>query len=256
MLTGKSRQIAIVILVAATLLVNFLANYLPFNGITTAEVSDALRIFFAPAGYVFAIWGVIYLGLIAFAFYQAQPEAKNAPWLDKTLPAFALASVANMVWLFMWHYQQITVSVLVMLVLLASLMAIYHQLEVGKYPVSAKSYWMVHAPFSLYLGWISVATIANISGALWSVNWNGFGVEAQMWTVIMIAVAGALGLLMLYKKRDVVFAAVIVWALFGIFWKFNDAVDLVAGAALMASLLLAGQAKLVLYEKYKKLIAE
>ena len=210
------RQISIVITLIITIAVNILSNALPFNGLTAPEVSASFEIYFVPAGYVFSIWGVIYLGLVAYAIYQALPAQRENPRLRKIGWWFVLSSAANSAWLFLWHYGYFPLSVVAMLVILSSLIMIYLGLGSEKGDIPPLERWGVHLTFSIYLGWISVATIANISGTLNSVGWGGFGLSPEIWTIIMLAVATALAGLMAYTRQDIAFLLVLVWAFWGI----------------------------------------
>lgn len=214
------------------LAVNLLANVLPFNGKTTASISDQFPVLFVPAGYVFAIWGVIYLGWIAFAVYQLLPAQRTNPRLKRIGWLFALAGLANAAWLFAWHYEQFPPSVVIMLSLLALLIAIYTRLDVGRARVSTLERWCVDVPFGIYLGWISVATIANISDLLYFWRWNGFGIAPELWTVLMLIIAATLALLMILTRADIAFVAVIAWAFVGIAVK-QAPTPIVANSALL-----------------------
>jgi hypothetical protein len=196
--------------------VNVLANALPLGGNTTAELSDAYPNLFVPAGYVFSIWGVIYLLLLAFTVYQASSSRRGEGFLRKIGYLFALSCALNMSWIFLWHYEHVIPSLLPMFALLASLILIYLRLDVGRGSPSRGERLWVHLPFSVYLGWITVAPIANVVAALVSINWDGFGIGEVAWTVIMIAVAVALTVVNTFTRGDVGYALVIVWALGGI----------------------------------------
>src|SRR5512137_1573723 len=100
------RQIAVVLTVLATIVVNALANILPINGQNTGEISDRFKVYFVPAGYVFSIWGLIYLGLIAMAIYQALPSQRANPRLRSTGWWISLGGLANIAWIFLWHYEK------------------------------------------------------------------------------------------------------------------------------------------------------
>ena len=183
------RQVIAVIAVVATIVVNALANILPFNGQETGAISDRFAIYFVPAGYVFSIWGLIYLGLIAYAIFQALPAQRENPRLRSIGGLFLLSSVANIAWIFLWHYEVFAATLPVMLVLLGSLIAIYLRLGTGLTQVSRAETWMVRVPFSVYLGWITVATVANATQLLYFLGWNGGALGPEVWTVIMLAVA-------------------------------------------------------------------
>jgi benzodiazapine receptor len=242
------RQIANTLSVVLALTVNILASALPLNGQNTGEISDRFQVFFVPAGYVFAIWLIIYIGWIAFAIYQFLPAQKEIPRLQKLGYWFALSGVFNAAWLFCWHYNQFGLSVLVMLALLGTLIASYLKLDVGSTPVSSGEKWAVDVPFSVYLGWVSVATVANITSWLYSINWNGFGIAPQVWAVIMLVVASLVGLGMALTRRDAGYLFVFVWAFAGIAVK-QAAEPLVANSAWAATLLALGLAVFSLVQR-------
>ena len=235
------RQIANAVSVVIALTVNILASALPLNGQNTGEISDRFLVYFVPAGYVFAIWGIIYIGWIAFAVYQFLPAQKESPRLRRLGWLFAISGLFNAAWLVCWHYNLFGLSVLVMLTLLILLIASYLKLNVGRTPVSAAEKWTVDIPFSVYLGWISVATIANVTDWLYSVNWNGFGLAPQLWAVIMLAVASLVGLLMALTRRDSGYLFVFVWSFVGIAVK-QAAEPSVANAAWVAAVVAVGLA--------------
>ena len=235
------RQLANVLSVGLALVVNILASTLPLNGQNTGEISDRLPTFFTPAGYIFSIWFIIFVGWIAFAVYQALPAQKENPRLRRLGYVFALSGVFNAAWLFCWHYNQLALSVVVMLVLLGLLIASYLRLDVGKTPARGVEKWSVDVPMSIYLGWISVATVANISGWLYSIQWDGFGISPQVWAVIMIVVASLLGALMTVLRRDSGYVFVLAWAFAGIGVK-QAAAPLVANTAWAAAILMLGLA--------------
>jgi hypothetical protein len=235
------RQIANILSVVLALTVNILASTLPLNGQNTGEISDRFQVFFVPAGYVFAIWGVIYIGWIAFAVYQALPAQKESPRLRKLGYLFALSGLLNAAWLFCWHYNQFGLSVLVMLGLLGLLIASYLRLDVGRTPVGTAEKWCVDVPFSIYLGWISVAAIANVTDWLYFVNWNGFGIAPEIWAVIMLLVASLVGVMMALTRRDSAYLFVFAWSFVGIAVK-QAAVPMVAYTAWAAALVALGLA--------------
>jgi len=202
-----------------TVIVNALSNILPLNGRTTGEVSDLYSNLFTPAGYVFSIWGVIYLLLLVFVLYPILPKKLETEFLSKISFLFVLSCIANIVWIFLWHYEQIVLSTIPMLVLLASLIVIYLRLRIGQVDVSLKERLAVHLPFSVYLGWITVATIANVAAALTAVNWDGLGISEVTWTVLVIIVALMITVGVIYTRKDVGYSLVIIWALGGIIVK-------------------------------------
>ena len=210
------RQIAVIISIVLTLVVNTLANALPINGQNTGQISDQFKVYFVPAGYVFSIWGLIYIGLIAYAIFQALPSQRENPRLQAIGWWVVLGSIANSIWIFLWHYNQFPVTVLAMLVLLVSLLVTYVKLGVNRSKVASAEKLAVHLPFSIYLGWITVATVANISDVLYFVNWNRFGLSPELWMSIILAAVVLIATLMNFLRRDIGYAAVLLWALFGI----------------------------------------
>jgi len=232
------RQIANLVSVVLALTVNILASTLPLNGQNTGEISDRFQVFFVPAGYVFAIWGVIYIGWIVFTIYQFLPSQKENPRLRNLGYLFALSGLFNAVWLFTWHYNIFGLSVIVMFGLLGLLIASYLRLNVNLTPVSRSEWWSVDLPFSVYLGWITVATVANVTDWLYLVEWSGFGIAAPTWAVIMIAVASALGLLTALTRRDAGYLFVLVWSFAGIAFKQVAAPNVVIAAWIGAGFML------------------
>ena len=222
---------------AIVLVMNYLANALPIAGHTPAEVSDMFPTLFTPAGFTFAIWGVIYLLLIGFVAFQARSWNKETPaFLQKIGWLFVLSCMANAVWLPAFHTLNIGLAMVIMLVLLGSLVVIYLRLDVGKAAAFPTERWLVHLPFSVYLGWITVASIANASILFTHLGWNGEPGGPQLWTVLMIAAATALGVWALFSRRDFGFAAVLVWALYGIHSKRIADLGTVDGTVEIATL--------------------
>jgi hypothetical protein len=214
--SNKLKQLYVILALLATIVINGLANALPLNGLQTGEISDRFEVYFVPAGYVFAIWGLIYLALIAYAGYQALPAQRQNPKLQAIAYLFVGSAVANIVWLFLWHYEVFPLTIFAMLAILACLIAIYLKLDIGRAQVSAGEKWLVHVPFSIYLGWITVATVANATSLLDYLNWSGWGISPQVWAVIMLAVATLLAGLMSFTRGDVAYSLVLMWAFAGI----------------------------------------
>lgn len=229
------RQLANALSVALAITVNVLASALPLNGQNTGEISDRFRVYFVPAGYVFAIWGIIYIGWIVFTIFQYLPPQKQNPRLQNLGYLFAWSGVFNAAWLVCWHYNQFGLSVLVMLILLGLLIFSYLKLDVGRSSIGNVERWCVDIPFSVYLGWITVATVANITSYLYSISWDGFGIDAQLWAVTMIAVASVVGLMMAQMRKDSGYLLVLIWSFVGIAAK-QAAFPMVANSAWVASI--------------------
>jgi hypothetical protein len=212
-------QSANVVAFIATVIVNSLANTLALNGRTTGQISDQYPTLITPAGYVFSIWGVIYILLFAFIVFQALPKQKEEPFLRKISVFFILSNVLNISWLFLWHYEQITLSVIPMFALLATLIAIYLRLDIGRAKVSLKEKLCVHLPFSVYLGWITVASIANVAATLTAINWDGWGFDAVTWAILVIIIALLITLTVIVIRSDIGYGLVLIWAFVGIIVK-------------------------------------
>ena len=196
-----------------------MADIIPFNGLSTKYISDSFNVYFVPAGFTFTIWGIIYLGLILFGIYQLRSN-KYSELFRKMLPAFLIGCIANSVWIILWHYLQINISIVVMLILLVSLIVNYLQIEKEKVKKDNLFNWCVKYPISLYLGWISVATIANVTVVLFNNGFDGFNIPSQVWSMLLILVSGVLGSVFILRKRDIIYSIVILWSTFGIAYKF------------------------------------
>jgi hypothetical protein len=234
----RLRQVVNVAALVLTLAVNWAANGLPLNGRNTAQISDSFEVLFVPAGYVFAIWGLIYALLIGYVAYQALPAQRENPRLRRVGYLFALSCLLNAAWLFAWHYGYVPLSLLLMLSLLTTLIATYRRLDIGRPGGAGRERWLLDLPFSVYLGWISVATVANAAVTLVDAGWNGGDAGPVPWTLVMLAVGAALGLAMAWLRHDVAYVLVLVWAYLGI-WVAQSATPPVAQTALLLALVLA-----------------
>lgn len=201
--------------------VNFSANALPINR-TTGEISDAYPNLFAPAGLTFSIWGLIYLLLAGYVVYQFTKIGQSRETLFKKInPLFIATSLANIAWIFAWHYDFIGLSVVIMAVLLFSLIKIADILRSELF--SAQEQLFISVPFSIYFGWITVATIANITVFLVSIGWNRFGVADYVWTSIILLVGALIGILRMRKDANIAYGLVLIWAYLGILYKHVSA---------------------------------
>lgn len=230
------RQYINLFITIVTIIFNGLANALPLNGQNTGQISDRFQVYFVPAGYVFSIWGLIYIGWLAFAIYQLLPAQRDNPRLERIGYLFALSGIANMAWLFFWHYEYFVLTVVVMLTLLLLLIAIYLRLQIGKVQVTSIERWCVDIPFSVYLGWITVATIANITSLLNYLQWNGWGISPEAWTIIMLTAGVIIASAISLTRGDIAYMLVIIWAFAGIAIK-HAGVPVVATGAWVATAL-------------------
>lgn len=208
---------------SAMIVFNYLAVSLPLNDLTTGQVSDLYPNLFVPAGFTFSIWGLIYLMIFASICYQVYALIKKnkRALLGQSLIGlwFTISSLFNILWIFSWHYKLPLISLIVMLGLLFSLIQIYRNLGVGVRQTKHSERFFMHLPYSLYLGWISVATIANITAVLVHYNFSAWGIPPQFYTALMILIAGLLALAFLHYNVDLFYALPIAWACFGIYYR-------------------------------------
>ena len=224
---GKSRLLTLSILnligFLGTIVVNGLANVLPLNNKTTGELSDQYPNLFVPTGLTFSIWSVIYILLAIFVIYGLIISVKNntqkTAFIENIGILFFISSLANIGWIFAWHYEILPLSLVLMLVMLGALITIYLRLHIGKSDSTLSEKYLVHLPFSVYLGWITIATIANVTTVLVDINWNTFGLGEQFWAVAVIIVGIAIALSILFTRKDIFYCLVVDWALLGILLK-------------------------------------
>ena len=206
-----------IIAFAFTVIVNSLAGSTTFiGGVNTAQISDSNPTLITPAGYVFSIWGIIYVLLGVFVIFQALPSQKEKEYTKKIGWLFVLSSIINIAWLFLWQYKFLSLSVILMFLLLATLILIYLRLGIGKSKVTLREKLAIHVPFSVYLGWITIASIANVATTLVSLNWDGFGINPETWATLITIVALLITILVTVTRKDVTYGLVVIWALLGI----------------------------------------
>jgi hypothetical protein len=216
---------------------NGLATTLPLNGRTTAEISDSFANTFAPAGYVFSIWGIIYTALLAFLGYQFTVRGRTSVAVERVGWLFVVNAVANGIWIVFWHYGMFPATMAMTGVLLATLCAIAIRIGIPARAATRADRWFVHLPFAIYLGWVSVATIANAAVMFLDMGWNGEPLTPEAWTLALISVATGIGAVMVVRRGEVAFAAVLIWAFVGIAVKQVQAEWVPEGAQAAASLL-------------------
>ena len=200
-----------------TVIVNGLAGSTTvLAGKNTAEISNMNPTLITPAGYVFSIWGIIYVLLGAFVIFQALPSQKESDFHKKIGWLFVLSCLLNIVWLFLWQYEYLSFSLVLMFLLLATLGAVYTRLDIGKTSVNIREKLAVHLPFSVYFGWITIASIANVSVFLVSVGWDSFGISSEIWAILIILIALLLILIVVATRKDAAYGLVGIWAFIGI----------------------------------------
>jgi hypothetical protein len=230
-------QIQVAVATLVTILINILADALPLNGQTTAEISNRFDVYFVPAGFTFSIWGIIYIGLIAFAYYQSRTKQAGNSRLKSISDLFVYSCVANIAWLFFWHFNLFALSLVAMLSLLVLLILIHLRLHPNKTGSQGIEKWVVDIPFKIYLGWICVATIANFTDVLSYYHWDGKGIEPIIWAQIMLVTGMLLAIVFYLARKDLVVPSVFIWAYIGIGVKFKEIQQLSGSAWAMAILI-------------------
>ena len=218
---------------ALVLTFNALANILPINGYNTGQVSAFYPNYFVPAGFTFSIWGVIYLLLMGFVICSLLAALPSFPTqarkaIAKASPLFLLSCLLNASWIVAWHYLQIELSVVIMLLFLITLIQLFLKSTTMANALTSTQKFILQTPFIVYLGWISVATIANITALLIAYQWNGFGIAPVYWSAAMILIAIILAVLMVKKFQVVSFTLVVAWALWGIYNAQGPAAPILA----------------------------
>jgi len=221
---------------AIVILFNGLSNALPLNDQTMPEISAKYPSLFTPAEFTFAIWGVIYMALLIFVVWQALPAQRGDQKIAGISKYFKINCLMNALWIVVWHYDLLALSLVVMLVILATLILIYRALIPSIDTAPFVEHLVLYLPFSLYTGWITVATIANASALQNANGWDYMWLTAVQWTLVKLAVLGAAGATMILRFRDVPYAAVVAWAAYGISVTQSASPE-VFGAAMTLSLL-------------------
>jgi len=212
------RQVTILAAIIGSIVINTISNFFPPDGVDMATLSDRLftSVQILPANYAFAIWAPIYLGLVAFGIYQVQPTQRHNPSLQRGGYLLVFACIAQCAWIYLFLARLFPLSVVAMFGILLPLIVLYQRLEIGKQHVSLAQQWFIQIPISIYLGWITVAIVVNASLALYSINWDGWGIAPAIWAVMMIIVSGAITTQVIIKHHDPAYMLVIVWALIAI----------------------------------------
>ena len=205
---GVSMKWTALISYVAMVVVNILASTVGINGKKTNEISDQVDVLFVPAGYVFSIWGLIYVLLAIWLILQFRSSQTHEE--PARMGLFVMTCLFNIAWLLSWHYGFYTSSIVIMIGLLVSIIFLYESYSKGDAHFSGR------LPFSIYLGWISVALMANISFVLKYYGWDGFGFLEPFWAQVLLILATVLAAFIRIYKQDIFFSFVVIWALIGI----------------------------------------
>lgn len=235
------RQWANLIAILAAFFINVYVNIAPPGGKTIGEISNTIfqDVLIIPASYAFAIWGLIYLGLISLGIYQVLPAQRENLILPRCGYFLVGASLSQIIWVFLFQYQLFTFSVLAMLGILGCLICLYINLGISYERVSKIDKWLVHHPISIYFAWISVATIVNVATALYNLGWNATDQSSIIWTVIMLIVGAVIAAVINMQKQDIAYTLVLIWAFVAIAIRNLDILIIAATSGVLALILAA-----------------
>lgn len=230
------RQIVTLVAILATFTINILSNFFPPEGLNIGEIANTVlsEVQVLPASYAFAIWGLIYLGLIAYGVYQLLPSQRHDPTLRRVDYLLIVACIAQIVWVYLFTTRSFWLSVLAILVILLSLIGAYQYLRGDRRGVLWQEKWLALIPFSIYLGWISVATIVNVASALYVSGWNGWGIGTPVWASFVLLVGAVIAAIAAVQRNDNAFTLVFIWAYVAIAVRQSDQWLILATAGLAA----------------------
>jgi hypothetical protein len=233
-----AQSITTLLAILATFVVNSLSNLFPPKGLNVGEIANTILsgVLITPANYAFAIWGVIYVGLIAYGVYQLRPQQRQDIHIRRVNLLLIAACCAQVIWIYLFTLRLFGISILAMLGILAPLVLAYRILYADQ-RVSRDRQWMARIPFSIYLAWIAVATVVNVASALYAGNWSGWGISPVVWTAVMIGVTGAIAAYVVWVQRDLAFLCVFLWA-YGAIAQRQLSVPIIRGTAVGIILIL------------------
>lgn len=237
--SGLGWAIATLAAIVGTLLVNTLSNFFPPGGKNVGEIANTILsgVLITPANYAFAIWGLIYVGLIAYGCYQLGVKQRQDLVIQRASQYLIIACVAQMVWIFLFTLQYFALSIAAMLAILIPLILSYQTLNTGRLPDNRSRRWYARYPFSIYLAWISVATVVNVASALYAAGWGGWGLSGAAWTVTMIVVTALIGAGVIVRRQDIPFTLIFIWAYGAIAVRHMDTLAIWLTAAIAAIVL-------------------
>lgn len=237
----QSLSILNLIVVLLTIGINYYSQMYGINGSRVGEMSAKYHNLFTPAGYAFAIWGIIFIGLLFFAGYQIYTTIVRKQIVDFISQAgywFTIATLGTGLWVIVWLYDYTLISVLVMLLILFSLIKVVINTNMERWKAPAKTIMFCWWPISIFTGWITVATIANISAYLSKIGWDGGPLSATNWTIVMIVIATLLNIVLIFTRSMREFALVGAWALIAIYARHQNSYESIAMIALVGAILI------------------
>lgn len=225
--------------------VNALANILPINGYNTGQVSAIYPNYFVPAGFTFGIWGIIYLLLMGYVICSLLSPLPSFPEqarkvIVKTTPFFLLTCLLNAGWIVAWHYLYLGLSLIIMLIFLITLIRLFLTINSHKFELRPFYRFWIYHPFVVYLGWISVATIANFTALFIGIGWQGEPLAPTTWSILLMGIALILGIVLVGLKKEPAYGFVLAWAFYGIYGgQLKDSAAVGYTAAIASSFILA-----------------
>lgn len=247
-MNDRLRQVLVVFVTVTLIVMNGLSNVRVFGPQTNGDVSNKYNTLITPAGYAFSIWGVIFLGLLGFAIYQALPAQRHNPRFRSAGPWYIISALANAVWSPIFNQEWIGGALVVILIMFISLFMVMEALRINPRtdmammrPVKAAETWLVRVPFSIYLGWLTVATILNITLWFRANSFDLSGVSEPVWAVGVLILGLMVGTVLYNRYRSTAFILVFTWAYAAIAVKQSTMpiVQLAAGAGAVVAVLLA-----------------
>ncbi|KAM3112267.1 tryptophan-rich sensory protein [Phormidesmis sp. 146-33] len=242
---SQDKLLAVLTIVAilGAIIINGISNFFPINGLSIGAIANTIfaNVLITPANYAFAIWGLIYTGLIAFGVYQLSVNRRNHPLIQKVRLPIIWASVFQSIWVFQFQLRNYWLSVAFMVGILISLIVAFLSIQQHQDSLSRSEKWYVQIPFSVYFGWISVATIVNVASALYAIDWDGGGIAPAVWTVVMAVIATVISAVITIRYRDIAFSGVIIWALVAIAIRQSSQVGIMTsmiGLAIVLALIM------------------
>lgn len=215
-MSEKVKQVVTLVVTFASILLPAFGAFTP-GDTNTGEVSGQYfrDVYIIPADYAFAIWAPIYLGFLTFAVFQALPAQRDNPRFAATRLWLAGSALLNAAWGAVFNNLLFGLSAVVIVVMLAVALVMHRTMGIGRMKVYGVERF-VRFPFSLYAGWLTVATIVNVAGVLAVNGWDGFGISYPVWGVVMLLVAAAIVVTTRLRWRDPVYGGVLMWACVGV----------------------------------------
>ncbi|WP_019988731.1 TspO/MBR family protein [Rudanella lutea] len=254
-MNDRLRQFLTVFVIISLLVMNYLSNARVFADTTNGDISRKYQTLITPAGYAFAIWGVIFLGLLAFAVFQALPSERDNERFRAAGPWIILNGIGNAIWSPIFNNEQIGLALLVILVMFVSLLLTMDRLQVGKTRVRRRELWLARVPFSIYFGWLTVATILNVAVFLKSTNFDLNLLPEAGWAAAVLVIAFLVGVFLFNRYRSAFYILVFAWAYAAIAAEQKGVpyVPLFAWAGVVGAVILAGFALITYNTNYAAL---